>query len=376
MFDQRFAWLRVAGWLWLTSGVRREHEHMCRNGEGMNTPLRLIVAVFVSAALNLSASTLYVAERYSGRVLAVDTVTGEARIVASGLGEMIGIAVDRKDRLFVSHFSLFSDGSVVQVDTQTGSSSTICRVAGVFALSADPNADTLYLGAYNSKVLHRVLETQPDQWTIDTAATFATSAVYVHAFRDGDRLYVTCENDGLWVKDLASGDLRLMLTIPTAATIMAKESGGHLIVGSESMEKVVYRIDPLAGQVVQTYTNFSGPVGLAVDPSDNALYVAETDANKITRLDLQSGERTTVTTAVDTPWQIAFAMPFRIKKVIRSQDAIIIGWTGGPGIRLQKMVTLTNPDWQDVEGTDGADGVVLPTSDGGAFFRLVRSQVL
>ena len=55
----------------------------------MNTPHRLVLAVFVSAALYLSASTLYVVERYSGRVLAVDTGTGEARTIASDLGDPV-----------------------------------------------------------------------------------------------------------------------------------------------------------------------------------------------------------------------------------------------------------------------------------------------
>jgi hypothetical protein len=369
--ESKGAFARLTSAIFVRPSVRCELQTFDK-GETTKTPLGVTIAVFGLAIFNLSAATLYVAERYNGNVVAVDTVTGEGKIVASGVGEMIGIAGDRRGRLFVSRFSLFSDGTVVRVDPVTGAFGDICRAAGAFGISADPDSDALYVGGYNSSVLHRLQETQPDVWAVDTAATFANSPIYPHAFRDGNLLYVTCESDGLWVKDLVSGNLRLMVAIPTAATTIAKESGGHLIVGSESMEKVVYRIDPSTGQIVQTYSGFSGPVGVAVDPSDNAVYVAETDAARIVRLDLSTGQRTVVSTSVESPWQIAFAMPLRISSAILSQNTLTLSWNGGHGIKLRKTTTLTTPDWQDVPGSDGQSSMSLPIADSSAFFRLVK----
>jgi isoquinoline 1-oxidoreductase len=58
----------------------------------------------------------------------------------------------------------------------------------------------------------------------------------------------------------------------------------------------------------------------------------------------------------------------------RSGDQIRISWKGGPGIKLQRTSTLSNPSWQDVPNTDGASSVSLPASDSAAYFRLVSSQ--
>lgn len=54
-------------------------------------------------------------------------------------------------------------------------------------------------------------------------------------------------------------------------------------------------------------------------------------------------------------------------------DQIQLSWKGGPGIRVQKSATLSNPAWQDVPNTEGASSVSLPATDGAAYFRLARS---
>ena len=65
-------------------------------------------------------------------------------------------------------------------------------------------------------------------------------------------------------------------------------------------------------------------------------------------------------------------MPLRITSAVLSQRTLTLSWNGGPGIRLQKTTTLTNPDWQDVDGSEGQSSVNLPMSDSSAFFRLVK----
>jgi hypothetical protein len=53
-----------------------------------------------------------------------------------------------------------------------------------------------------------------------------------HALKEGNSLYIACQDSGIWVKDLLTGNVSLKVEIPTFATIMSKESEGHLIVGS------------------------------------------------------------------------------------------------------------------------------------------------
>ena len=50
--------------------------------------------------------------------------------------------------------------------------------------------------------------------------------------------------------------------------------------------------------------------------------------------------------------------------------SLTLTWPGGPGIRLQKTTSLTNPNWQDVPATLGASSAVEPVSGQAAFYRL------
>lgn len=335
--------------------------------------LAVAILALSGSLLALLGDVLYVAERYNGNVVAIDTISGEGKVVASGLGEMIGIAVDCKGRIFVSRFRWGSGDTVAQVDPLAGTFRDIAAPAGVFGIFADPESDTLYVGGYWSPAVYRIQETSPNTWVVDTAVSFAESPGFVkHAFRDGNLLYVTCDGTGLWVKNLATGSLSL--AVPAGGTIIAKESGGHLIVGSEGDS--VYRVDASTGQVVEVYSGFNSACGIAVNPNDNSLFVAEQGGSKITRIDLASGERTTATTAVETPWQIAFAQatapPLWLNVPVPSAGRLTIRWNGGPGIKLQQTPSLKNPDWQEVPGSDGASLLELPCAARAVFFRLVK----
>jgi isoquinoline 1-oxidoreductase len=58
----------------------------------------------------------------------------------------------------------------------------------------------------------------------------------------------------------------------------------------------------------------------------------------------------------------------------RSGGQVRLLWKGGPGIKLQKSATLTQPVWEDVPNTDGASSISLPSTDSAAFFRLARNS--
>jgi hypothetical protein len=62
----------------------------------------------------------------------------------------------------------------------------------------------------------------------------------------------------------------------------------------------------------------------------------------------------------------------QINSIVREGTVVTIAWDGAPGTKLQKATSLTNPNWQDVPGSDGASSVNEATSDPAAFYRLVR----
>jgi isoquinoline 1-oxidoreductase len=66
------------------------------------------------------------------------------------------------------------------------------------------------------------------------------------------------------------------------------------------------------------------------------------------------------------------AKPLILGPPERLGDQIRLSWNGGPGIKLQKTTTLTNPVWEDVLGTEGQSGASLPATDAAAYFRLIK----
>lgn len=334
-----------------------------------------VLAALVLSGSSISAATLFVVERYLGEVWRVDTASGDSHVVASGLGEMIGIAIDRKGRLFVSQFRGFSSelGTVAIVDPASGSYSPIEGTAEVFALFADPEADALYVGGYTTGDLYRFDESSPSVWTVTVEERFGVANRISHALKDGDVLYVICQDTGVWVKDLATGTVTFAVEIPTFATIMCKEAGGDLIVGSEF--DVLYRIDPSTWEVVRTYEGFGRPCGVVLDPSDNTVLVADPERGRISRLDLASGVITTVTEAPAEPWQIALVAtsspPPRFTEVSPLHGGLRLSWTGGPGIVVQQTLSLTNVEWEPVSGTDSESTIDLPVVGASRFFRLM-----
>lgn len=270
----------------------------------MNKKHLAAVAAFALSATGLPATTFHVVERYSGNVVEINGGTGTTRVVASGLGEMIGIAVDKRGRVFVSRFRFGSGDTVAQVEPINGMFVDVARAAGAFGISVDPESGALYVGGYGSGLLHLVEEITPGVWTARTIATFPSSAGTVgHALRVESRLYVTCSDSGLWCKDVDGGEFRLLVELPDGPRIIAREAGGDLVIGSEG--STVWRVNPMTGQVVATFTGFQWPCGVAVEPSDNSVIVSQQGKGQITRLDLVTGQRTTLASGLASPWQIA-----------------------------------------------------------------------
>jgi hypothetical protein len=210
-------------------------------------------------------------------------------------------------------------------------------------------------------------------WTVSVEESFGYPNRISHALRDGNLLYVVCQDTGVWVKNLTTGMVTFGVEIPTIPTILSKESGGHLIIGSEY--DVLYRVDPSIWEVVRTYEGFGTPCGVVVDPSDNTVLVADPERGQVSRLDLISGAITVITDAPVEPWQIALvgdtSEPLKFSEVLSTAGSLRLEWKGGVGILVQQTQSLRNPEWETVLGTDGQSSVGVPLVGGSRFFRLI-----
>ncbi len=67
----------------------------------------------------------------------------------------------------------------------------------------------------------------------------------------------------------------------------------------------------------------------------------------------------------------ALGGPLRIRGIILSGSNIVISWSGGPGIILQKKEGLSEP-WQNIIGWEGTSNITLSVAAQGGFYRLFR----
>jgi len=63
---------------------------------------------------------------------------------------------------------------------------------------------------------------------------------------------------------------------------------------------------------------------------------------------------------------------FRLNPPSFGEGTILLTWNGGPGIKLQKTISLANPNWQDVSGSEGLSQIELPCAEAAGLFRLIK----
>jgi hypothetical protein len=64
-------------------------------------------------------------------------------------------------------------------------------------------------------------------------------------------------------------------------------------------------------------------------------------------------------------------VPF-FQSVSRAGDKLVLSWKGTSGTKVQRTTSLTNPNWNDVQGSAGQSVLEVPLSNGSEFFRLLK----
>ena len=64
--------------------------------------------------------------------------------------------------------------------------------------------------------------------------------------------------------------------------------------------------------------------------------------------------------------------PLKINSIVPSGGSVLISWNGAAGTKLQKASSMTNPNWVDVPGSNGASSALQPAAVGEAYYRLAR----
>lgn len=320
-----------------------------------------------------SEGELHAGSQGTGEVVRIDLtnpdLTANREVLATfPIGWIDNMAFDKDDRLYVSSAS---DGSVVEIEAD----GTVREVSpGLFTFPGGIGVidDELVLG--NSAQLIRFDKRSGDVLSIARSAAgfgdlpFMTSMATVgdevigmdlffgelaivdldSASRKGSVPYVTPVDahgyrGDVIVTSIATGDVALVsLDDPTDQTVLANVPAPTGVAGDDHD---VYVASIATGQILQIIadgavletptviaTDLVGPEGLTLYNGGTSLLVVESDAGRLTQVDLQTGDKSTVADGFNFVPGVAGILPFGwFNTVVTDGEAIFMN-SGGDNV--------------------------------------------
>jgi sugar lactone lactonase YvrE len=266
----------------------------------------------IPAAVNFdSRGNLWVVDTALGQLLRVDPKTGAKKMVAQLKPSLDNLAIDAKDRIFVSNMA---DNGIQEVDAETGAARQVIsgRLAlpGGIGVVSDGTKDTIYVAdvfAYR---------------TVDGATGEVSEAARMHA--DGVTLEypmsATAHGDDVllssWftgtvqVIDRKTGKTREMLHGFKAPHDAVKLGDGSILVNELGSKSLVRASGEHGKDRTVLIGGLEGPVGM-VGGAKGEVYVTEAFAGLVSRIGT-NGEKTVIAKDLKMPEGIARATDGRL----------------------------------------------------------------
>ncbi len=257
------------------------------------------------AAANFDSKwNLYVLDTARGEVVRVDIRSGKQQVVARLATALDNLAIDSRDRLFVSNMA---DNGIQEIDVRNGAARQVVKGAlaiplGI-AVAAEGSRDTLYVA--DVFALRSVDASQGKVTDIARSHAAGTPIGYPVAVTANQRHIIVTNSEGP-VQRYERNTMRLVqswrdthagnaIEMPSGALIVAQTTRGGLskITGSGESE-----------QRASIVADLAAPLGLALAGED-AVYVSEIAAGRVSRIDVNSGTRRVIVQGLDRPQGIA-----------------------------------------------------------------------
>jgi len=240
----------------------------------------------------------YTPDTGTRELIRVDLKTGQKKVIAKLRSDLDNLAFNSKGKLFVSLSHL---NAIDEVDVTTGQvkqfipAGKLTSTAGL-AVDTDAARDILYV----ADVFGGVRKVNPDTAVVsDTpvqmfqpshislSAKHITVVGQVNGFvQQFDR--ATFKKLAEWNGFKSPGDA---LELPNGDIVVAETATGNLVRVTD--HKIIA-------------SGLSAPTGL-VDAGNNAIYVSETRAGQVTRIDLKTGEKSLIAPRLSSPEGLAVA---------------------------------------------------------------------
>ncbi|MBT2511472.1 PQQ-binding-like beta-propeller repeat protein [Streptomyces sp. ISL-98] len=234
-------------------------------------------------AVDPSQNTAYVADRGGQKLSAVKIATGAQRVVASSLGDIGDVKLDRKGKAYTTDYG----ARLLAVDLSTGTSSTVASVPGAYGLALD-GAGKAYVVSHSEGKLVAVDLQNGQKTTVATGLPVGVSAV---ALDGKGKAYVGQRDHGgnLYEVSLADGAKRLVTNLPGASTIRVELTGDGKAFTIDHLNGRLYEITLADGSQRVVASGLATCEGLALDTANGQIYVSnrETQLWQITQRDTQ-----------------------------------------------------------------------------------------
>jgi sugar lactone lactonase YvrE len=257
------------------------------------------------AAANFDSKwNLYVLDTARGELVRVDIRSHKKQVVAKLATALDNLAIDSRDRLFVSNMA---DNGIQEVDVAKGTARQVVKgklaiPLGIAAVT-DGSRDTLYVA--DVFALRTVDSVQGKVTDVARSHAAGTPIGYPVAVTANRRYVVVTNNEGP-VQRYERSTMRLVqswsdthagnaIEMPSGALIVAETTRGKLsrISGNGADEE---RDEILA--------DLAAPLGLAI-ADDSAVYVSEMASGQVSQINVNSGARRVVAQGLDRPQGIA-----------------------------------------------------------------------
>src|SRR6478736_7262101 len=261
----------------------------------------------IPAAVNFdSKGNLWVVDAALGQLVRVDAKTGAKKVVAQLKPSLDNLAIDDKDRIFVSNMA---DNGIQEVDPETGAAKQLIigklALPGGIGVVSDGPRDTIYVAdlfAYR---------------TVDGATGEVSEPARMHA--DGMTLEypmsATAKGDDVLLSSWFTGTVQLidrktgktkeMLHDFKAPHDAVKLGDGSILVNELGSKSLVRASGEHGKDRTVVIGGLEGPVGLAAGP-DDAVYVTEAFAGQVSKVG-SNGEKAVVAKDLKGPEGIALA---------------------------------------------------------------------
>jgi sugar lactone lactonase YvrE len=261
----------------------------------------------IPAAVNFdSKGNLWVVDTALGQLVRVDPKSGAKKMVAQLKPSLDNLAIDDKDRIFVSNMA---DNGIQEVDPETGNARQVIigklSLPGGIGVVSDGGKDTVYVAdlfAYR---------------TVDGATGEVTEPARMHA--DGVTLEypmsATAKGDDVilssWftgtvqVIDRKTGKTREMLHDFKAPHDAVKLADGSILVSELGSKSLVRASGEHGKERTVLIGGLEGPVGLVAATGD-AVFVTEALSGQVSKVEA-NGEKTVIAKDLRMPEGIALA---------------------------------------------------------------------